>query len=102
MDHETRRLDELRDHELRDHETQRLDEPGLPNVCPKCGGERVLGDVSVTGGYYPLRFSITRELYGPSESRDRTAQTFCYALVCVHCGYTEFYTRSPRKLIGEP
>ena len=88
MDHPTRPLDN-RDPELPpEHPTQRLnteDEGSDGPHCAKCNGRLV--KARLTGAQ--LQIGSSRAIPGPYTMN-------CVALVCVDCGYTEFYAQPVR------
>jgi predicted nucleic-acid-binding Zn-ribbon protein len=83
-----------------DHETRRLDEPALPPPCPKCSGERVEGEVTLIGDN--AGFRVARRFAGQGFlGLDKLVNVTCTLLICLDCGYTEFYAQDLRKLLGD-
>jgi predicted nucleic-acid-binding Zn-ribbon protein len=50
--------------------------------CPKCGGEMVLGILSVQGSAYEINWRVRRGTLGEKITAYR----------CRQCGYAEFYS----------
>jgi len=85
-----------------DHPTRRMNpnDPTLPNqdaaprqdTCPRCAGRRVWARTQAH--VHPLK--IRKHDAGLFDSG-----TDCVPLVCISCGYTEFYTQNPQQLADE-
>ncbi len=86
-----------------EHPTQRLDNPnGTPpaHACPKCQTAMFEAEVATLGRYTSTSVVLERQrehrgLVGPQKR-----QAACQAWICPECGYTEFYTINPRRLLG--
>lgn len=93
MDNPTRRLDS---------DNPDLAASDVADRCPKCGGDRVWADVTVTlpkGTNVGVQFSrkVGDHLFlGPQINT-----TLCKSLVCSTCGFAEFYANKPRYLVEE-
>lgn len=82
-----------------DTPTRRLDDvPNDPSssFCVKCGGPMIWAWTAI----YPFRQLDEPRLYVQQRKKAyRPKRSLCNALVCVECGYTEFYTRTPKRLL---
>ena len=81
-----------------DTPTRRLDD--VPNdppsaACAKCGGSVIWAQTRVQ----PTNMLYATRLYVEQPKNLFAKRSLCNALVCTECGYTEFYTATPKKLL---
>ena len=84
-------------------DTQRLDNSvtaAEKHICPKCSGAMVYAKSAVYPKARlldPVASLYLEQLKGSwTKGNERSS---CLALVCISCGYTEFYATNPKNLL---
>lgn len=84
--------------------TKHLDPPPQEpdHTCGKCGGELIQmqpkANATMIGGRrLPLELEVANARRDTHTGLRRAVP--CYTWVCLDCGYTEFYTQEPRKML---
>jgi hypothetical protein len=105
-DHPTRRWPDDDRPAPTDHPTRRLPEhdlpasPAAPNRCLRCEGPmQRFPTASGESDAWPLRVWNPQHVKSTWRGTHATAQVGAW--VCLECGYTEFYTEQPRRLLGD-
>lgn len=72
----------------------------LPSPCPHCQGQRIWATTHAAAGGYGGDFDLiyTNRPFTLFSSRKRAKLV---AAICLHCGYTAFYTKGVEKIRDE-
>ncbi len=64
--------------------------------CPKCAGKRTSAFLTSYGGV-----QLVQERHGSIDALFGKNRSDLDAIVCINCGYTEFYARKPKNLLPD-
>ncbi len=69
------------------------------HACPKCQTAMFEAEVATLGRYTSSSVVLERQSTGSGLVGSQRKQAACQAWICPDCGYTEYYTINPRRLL---
>jgi hypothetical protein len=102
MDRPTQRLDPEDADGIADSATRHLELPEdrPEHICPKCHGEMIWGAASGSDSYVS-KVRIFRRKEASRWSGPNFGSTPCAVLVCIICGFVEWYATQPKNLLPD-